>query len=75
MPPSPYARSTSMNFSPKLKPASGAQGTLAHAIKRASEVGNVPFGQTKRVKADDAHNRNDTLTKTAFSWKTPSVML
>ena len=47
---------------------------MAYQIKRSSEVGNVPFSTAKRGAHDDARDRNNTLTKTSFAWKTPSVM-
>ena len=39
-----------------------------------SETGNVPFSSAHRGKADDAPDRNNSLQKTAFAWKSPTVM-
>ncbi len=67
-----HARNTHQPFgSPKKNTE---QKELAYQFKRSSEVGNVPFSQTKRGPHDDARDRNNTLTKTSFAWKTPSVM-
>ena len=55
--------------SPKMKTAEIEQSYLN---KRMAEDGNVPFSLGCRNRKDDAHNRNDTLTKTTYGWKAPT---
>ena len=56
-------------------PVKSSKGNdLASMFKNFSEVGNVPFSHAHRGRADDAHDRNNTLAKTAFAWKAPTVM-
>ena len=50
------------------------ESSVAYQIKRSSEVGNVPFATPHRKAADNARDRNNTLTKTTFAWKMPTVM-
>ena len=45
---------------------------MASQFRRTFETGHVPFSPTQRGRADDARDRNNTLTKTAFAWRMPT---
>ena len=57
-----------------IKIPQGQPKELAYQFKSQSEAGNVPFSTAKRVRSDIPRDGFNSLAKTGFAWKNPTVM-